>query len=172
MFGAEIKFNHGPGISSIQTVMGATLSLCANLFALVFLVQSLIIWLQYKGTLYTTSFEVGYFDGEEIYTQDDHGIQFAIGVIDLQYRTGQEESEYSLEQLYHITVNNLQLSVGGLAENVEFELHECTEEELGIVEDDATNSRFFKPFPLDYKLAIETYKHRILCFDHSALKLK
>ena len=144
-------FNHGPGMSSIQTVMGAGLSLCANLFALLYLVQSLMILLQHKGTLFTSSFEARYFEPDQIYQHDEHGLQFAIGVVDVTAPKEQNEAKYSLEELYDITIQNVQWSVDGAAEIKKFDLHECSEAELGLVEGD---SSFNLPIPDDYQLAL------------------
>ena len=67
---------------------GACLTIFANMFALVYLVQSLQILFQFKGTVITSSFESGYFKADEIYSIEENGMQFALGFADLSSLSG------------------------------------------------------------------------------------
>ena len=60
-FAAQVNLNYGPGVSSFQTSAGAILSLCTNLFGLIFLVLNTQMMLGYRSTLFTSSFQAKYF---------------------------------------------------------------------------------------------------------------
>ena len=60
--------------------------------------------LQHKGTLFTSSIEARYFESDQIYKSDEHGLQFAIGVVDITALKEQNEAKYSLEELYDFTI--------------------------------------------------------------------
>ena len=112
---------------------GACLSLCANLFGLLYLVQSLLILFQYKGTLYTSSQEERYFDADLIYPLEENGLQFAFGIADLSnLRAHTTDTKYTLEELYNVHAIVYNSRDDGTVTEIPIDLHECSEAELGI----------------------------------------
>ena len=71
IFASTVSFNYGNGTQSFATNAGGFLSICANLLGLLFLVQSLIILQQYRGTQFTYTQEIDYYDEDFSMSAED-----------------------------------------------------------------------------------------------------